>query len=631
MFEFLELEESVGKAWHRLVGSTSSMPRYPQAAVSFDDVKPVLATCFRGFGGETAAQLGPAHARASGHRLRLRQLVGLGEEKTAPAARDHGVVQLPPVIDLFPEIALNRDLYIWLAAFMAQMELTATDAKDALNADVAALDAAKRATRRTLQAFPGLTSRYAALCRGVLSGRRRGALPPVEQLVENEALAMLKAGAGLPIDCPPSIFPRSAPAGYQPLMPIPLWPRYEPRAEASSGSQPDEDTATTGDGLGAAGRYRADRETERGASDRSPFILNRFEKILAMAEMVNVDRPTDDNDEADRDAARDLDEITLGRRKERPSSKFRFDLDLPPEAVDPNAIEAEISYPEWNYRTGAYMPSYCRVVTAVASETESTVTSTEETRAHIRKVRRQFEMLRPRNEALKAQLDGAELDLDALVRRQTDLAAGGEGSDRIHLLSRPQGQDLAVTILVDVSLSTDAWHDDHRVLDVEKEALVVLAHGLSACGVNHSVLTFTSRRRAWVRIETVKDFGEPMSERVERRITGLKPGYYTRMGAAIRHAAAELSKQANRRKLLLVLTDGKPNDIDHYEGRFALEDSRKAVAEARRNGAAVFAVTVDKEAQSYLPVMFGRHGFTVVGDIGKLPRALPAIYRGLTR
>jgi nitric oxide reductase NorD protein len=96
MFEFLELEESVGKVWHRLVGSTSSMPRYPEAAVSFDAVKPVLATCFRAFGGETAAQLGPAHAKASGHRLRLRQLVGLGEEKTAQAARDRGAVQLPP-------------------------------------------------------------------------------------------------------------------------------------------------------------------------------------------------------------------------------------------------------------------------------------------------------------------------------------------------------------------------------------------------------------------------------------------------------------------------------------------------------------------------------------------------------
>jgi nitric oxide reductase NorD protein len=188
-----------------------------------------------------------------------------------------------------------------------------------------------------------------------------------------------------------------------------------------------------------------------------------------------------------------------------------------------------------------------------------------------------------------------------------------------------------VTILVDVSLSTDAWFDDHRVLDVEKEALSVLANGLAACGTNHSILTFTSRRRSWVRIETVKAFGEEMSGEVERRIASLKPGYYTRIGAAIRHASAELALQPNRSKLLLVLTDGKPNDIDHYEGRFALEDSRKAVSEGRRAGQAVFAVTIDKDARSYLPSMFGRNGFAIVGDIAKLPRALPAIYRGLTR
>ena len=103
------------------------------------------------------------------------------------------------------------------------------------------------------------------------------------------------------------------------------------------------------------------------------------------------------------------------------------------------------------------------------------------------------------------------------------------------------------------------------------------------------------------------------------------------MGASIRHASAKLSKQPSRSKLLLVLTDGKPNDIDHYEGRFALEDTRKSVVEATRAGQAVFAVTVDKDARSYLPSMFGRTGFAIVGDIARLPRVLPAIYRGLTR
>jgi nitric oxide reductase NorD protein len=631
MLEFLELEETVGKVWHRLVGSTSSLPRYPEHAMAFDEVKPFLATCFRGFGGERAAQLGPAHAKTSKHRLRIRQLVGLGEEKAAWATRDDGTVLLPPVVELFPDVALNRDLYVWLAAYMATMPLVGFAAFDPLNADLLALDAARTAVSQVLRSFPGLAPKYRRLCEALLKERGRGVLPAVEQLVENRIVGMLSAGAGSLAKHPPSIFPRSAPPGYQRMLVVPLWPAYEPRSEVLSGDADEDTDAGAVNASEGAGRFQGERASSRTTTDRSPFILNRFEKILAMAEMINVDRPTDDKDDDDKDAAKDLDEIKLGRRKERPSSKFRFDLDLPPEEVPSGSVDGDRTYPEWNYRKGGYMPSYCRVVCATASIDVETFVRSEESKSLVRKVRRQFEILRPRNEVLRAQLDGDELDLDAVVRMRTDVAAGGEGSDRIHLLSRPQGHDLAVTTLVDVSLSTDAWFDDHRVLDVEKEALSVLANGLAACGTNHSILTFTSRRRSWVRIETVKGFGEQMSGDVERRIASLNPGYYTRIGAAIRHASAELAKQPNRSKLLLVLTDGKPNDVDHYEGRFALEDSRRAVSEARRAGQAVFAVTVDKDARSYLPSMFGRNGFAIVGNIAKLPRALPAIYRGLTR
>lgn len=631
MFEVLELEETVGKLWHRLVGTTSSMPRHPSAGVSFDEVKPFIATCFRGFGGEAAAQLGPAHLCTARHRLRLRQLVGLGEEKTAEASRDAGTVRLPPVIDLFPERSLNRDLFLWLAAYMATMPLVERHVADPMQADLSALAAARLGVAGVLKAFPGLGGKYRALCRGLLSARRRGSLPPVEQLVENRIASMLGDGAGYPDNHPPAIFPRSAPAGYQPMLAVPLWPAFGARAEMRSGD-PDEDApAGATPAMDRTGRFQAERDGQRTTTDRSPFILNRFEKILAMAEMVNVDRPTDDKDDGDRDAARDLDEIRLGRRKERPSSRFRFDLDLPPEAVDETALTGEATYPEWNYRKGAYMPDHCRVVTQTAPADATGEACSDEQRSLIRRVRKQFEVLRPRNEMLRAQLDGNDLDLDAVVRMRADLAAGGEGTERVHLMSRPQGHDLAVSILVDVSLSTDAWFDNRRVLDVEKEALTVLAHGLSACGTNHSIVTFTSRRRSWIRMETIKDFGEAMSGDVERRITGLKPGYYTRIGAAIRHASAGLGRQPNRTKLLLVLTDGKPNDIDHYEGRFALEDSRKAVAEARRAGHSVFAVTVDRDARSYLPAMFGRNGYAIVGNIARLPQALPAIYRGLTR
>ncbi len=374
------------------------------------------------------------------------------------------------------------------------------------------------------------------------------------------------------------------------------------------------------------------REKDSAArAERSPFILNRFEKILAMAEMVNVDRPADDSDDHDASAADELDEMVLGERKGRPAAKFRFDLDLPPEALIHSAIEAELTYPEWDYRRGAYLKDHCRVVAGSGPSEEASQIPSEEMKALIRRVRRQFEAMRPRHEMLRAQVDGADLDLDAVVRSRTDLAASGECSDRIHLASRPQAHDLAVTLLVDVSLSTDAWFNDRRVLDVEKEALLVLAEGLAACGDMHSILSFTSRRRDWVRVETIKDFDEPMSTNVRHRIAALKPGYYTRMGAALRHATAKLAERPNRKHLLLVLTDGKPNDVDHYEGRFALEDTRRAVTEARRRGIHVFAVTVDQDAKIYVPALFGHHGYAVVPDIRRLPAVLPQIYRALVR
>ncbi|GAB1583067.1 nitric oxide reductase activation protein NorD [Phyllobacterium phragmitis] len=631
MLDFLELEETIGKIWHRLVGSTTSMPRYPGHAVTFDEMKPILACCFRGFGGEAAVQVSSAPARTSSHRLRLRQLIGVGEERVSQASRDLATVLVPPMIDLFPDRQLNRDLYIWLTAAMAVMERREPDGPDPLGRDLQRIDAAQRTVAGILAAFTGLRPVYRRLCAAVLQERARGTLPAVEQLVESKVISLLKRGAGLPDDTPPAIFPKAAPPGYQPMMGVPLWPEFRVREETKSDGEEFTDEAADIRPVESNARYMATRQNQdAGRPERSPFILNRFEKILAMAEMVNVDRPTDGDEETDGKAADDLDDVTLGRRKERPSSKFRFDLDLQPEMVDLSAIAAEFTYPEWDYRSARYLESHTRVLAVPATAVGEGRPQSDETLRLIRKVRRQFEIIRPCREMLKAQLDGTELDLDAVVRSRTDLAAGGQGSDRIRLASRPQTPDLATTILVDVSLSTDAWIANRRVLDVEKEALLVLARGLAACGSAHSILSFTSRRRSWVRIETVKDFSENVAGVVEDRIAGLKPGYYTRMGAAIRHAASELQKQPSRKKLLLVLTDGKPNDIDHYEGRFALEDSRRAVQETRRSGASVFAVTVDRDAQNYLPTLFGRHGFALVADISKLPVALPAIYRGLT-
>ncbi|MDU0340210.1 nitric oxide reductase activation protein NorD [Bosea rubneri] len=628
MLDFLELEETVGRFWHKLVGDTGSLAHHPQAAVSLAAMAPALAVCFRGFGGESGVRIVPARERAAPHRLNLRQRVGLGEERLAQALRASDSLQLPVEIAIFPEVALNRDLYVWLTACMARMTPQPVAETDPLQRDLALIALARDLVRDVLATFPGLAPTYARLAAATLADRRRQSLPATESKVEALITAQLR-GEELPIQS--EDWPVKAPPGYLPALDVPLWPLAS-AAKLARSRRRDEDRPlpATPHAAEEMKTYAASRdETAEAWSERSPFVLNRFETILAMSEMVAVDRPADDSEEHDPEAADELDDMVLSERKGRPASRFRFDLDLPPEAMDETVLAGPLTYPEWDFRSASYREDYCRVLSAIAGQEIAAPALDPATRALVRQVRRQFEALRPLREPQRSQIDGPDLDLDAVVRRQADLAAGGPGSDRIHIASRPQAHDLAVTTLMDVSLSTDSWFDDLRVLDVEKQALTVFAHGLAACGDHHEILTFTSRRRDWVRIETLKRFDEAMGPAVEARIAALKPGYYTRIGAAIRHAAAGLKARPDRRKLLLVLTDGKPNDIDHYEGRFAMEDTRMAVIEARRAGICVFAVTVDRESRAYIPYLFGRNGHAVVSKLERLPTALPAIYRAL--
>jgi nitric oxide reductase NorD protein len=238
--------------------------------------------------------------------------------------------------------------------------------------------------------------------------------------------------------------------------------------------------------------------------------------------------------------------------------------------------------------------------------------------------------LRPKRQILHGEPDGHDLDLSALVRDLADRRAGGPGTERVFVSSRTNARDLSLAVLMDVSLSTDAWLDGRRVLDVEKSALLALTHGLTACGDEHAVFTFTSRRRGWVNVSRVKDFDEDLNPKVIRRIQALKPGQYTRMGAAVRHVLAQIAERPQRHRLILILTDGKPNDIDHYEGRYGIEDTRKAIREAREAGIRVFGVTVDEHARDYFPYIFGRGAYAIFPSIARLPTALPAIYRQIT-
>jgi nitric oxide reductase NorD protein len=635
-----EPEEAIGRFWHRLVGAAASYPRYPEAAVAFRDVRGRLGVYYRALGGPGGVRLAAGAPTASRHRLSLRQRLGLGSEESLERARfDGDTLSLPERLDCFPDAALNRALYFWLAAWFVHAERPPA-AADPLRADVLALHAARAATLRVLADWPGLGADYERMARALRAARPRRPLTETEAGMEQVVLSLLGG------DAPQSDAGRTllaavlepgsahldalrAPRHYRPFLPVPLW--GEVLARERSGNRRSE---SGGGGASAAAdekRRRGRRRPLEQARRRDALILHRFEHLPMLSQMLNLSRNAEDDDlEAARQAAEALDEITVGGHDRPASTRLKLDLDLAPPEVDSGAAAGEHVYPEWDYTRRAYHPAYCRVREEIAPESGSDWKPDAAARRRIRRVRRQFEALRPRRQVFPAQADGDELDLNALVRSYADLRAGAEGSERVYLQARDAERDLAVAMLVDASLSTDSWIDNRRVLDVEKEALLCLSHGLTACGDSHALYAFTSRKRHDVSVLTLKDFDEPLDGRARRRIEALKPGYYTRMGAALRHVTARLAPRPNRHRLLLLLTDGKPNDADHYEGRYGVEDTRRAIHEARRAGLAVFGITVDTRARDYFPYLFGRGAYAIVGRIARLPAALPLIYRQLT-
>lgn len=646
LLRWLEPEEGIGRLWHRWAGGIRSYPDHPGAAVTLREIAPTLAVLFRLAGADPASEVAAISARDSHHRLGLRQRLGTERETLELAQRRESGLLLPARIGLFASAAENRDLYLWLAVHSAALAPAAA-ADDPLERDLTWLRSALRDARRTCEDFPGLAARYDSLCRSLLTLRPERRLPPVEADLE----AAIRAALGGPV--PESerahVFLRiiegvdapgtglAAPRGYRGFLPVPLWPRFtaEPTgAEVAA----DEDANTSPDAQQTAGEAR--RQARRKRQDQTerddPLVFNRFEKMLSFAEMVNVNRAVDDEeDEEAAKTAEQLEEIVLSRHRQSSSARLQMALDLHRGGESDAPLAAGLRYAEWDFRRRAYLPDHCAVQLDEHDEEKAPGdTGGLDTRRQIRRVRRQFEALRPRRVLLRGQRDGDALDLDAVVRALCDRAASGWAapgceSDRLFLQSRALDRDMAVATLVDRSLSTDAWVNDRRVIDVEREALLVFAHGLDAAGDEHAIYSFTSRRRQRVSVTRLKAWDDPVDTRLERRIAALSPGHYTRMGAAIRHLCAELKQRPQRHRLLLLLTDGKPNDSDYYEGPYAIEDSRRAVQEARRQGIRVFAVTVDREFQAYLPRIFGRGGYAVVHRVEHLPQALPAIYRQL--
>ncbi len=639
-FEPWEPEESVGKLWHAFASRLDAPEVHDGAAVGLDEVGGRLAVFFRGLGGASSVEIKPVAPESSRHRLSLRRRFGATEDRVSRSSFDGEALRLPERIADFPQRDANLSLYFWLTACAAHAPDPIAE-QDPLRADLRSLAAAQKMTRDTLAGCEGLCPLYNGLARACLSLRKDRNLPAWEAAVERVIQALLggetaldaRAAQLLPAlrEADADLAAYQDPRGYRPYMPVPLWPDLRPlvRSERTELVTPETEGPPQ---EGREGTFRAQRKKADQADRRDSLILHRFEAVLAWAEFLNLNRRVEDDDlDSAKKALDDQDEIGLGQISRAPATRLKLHLDLAPEDVNIERLSGKFTYPEWDTRSGSYLTDHCRVLASDATPSAEPAPYANDPRAQrrIRAVKRQFEALRPRRVVLPAQPDGDDLDLEAAVRSQVELRATGRGSNRIWRATRPEARDLAVSILLDVSRSTESAVTGRAVIDIEREALTALAWGLAACGDDCAIHAFSSLRRDRVYLRRCKDFCEPMNANIEARIAGLRPGFYTRLGAAVRHVSADLARQTRQRRLLLVITDGKPNDLDHYEGHHGIEDSRMAIREARRAGQSVFGVTVDAKGKPWFSRIFGRGGYAVIPDPDRLTTALPEIYRHL--
>jgi nitric oxide reductase NorD protein len=286
-----------------------------------------------------------------------------------------------------------------------------------------------------------------------------------------------------------------------------------------------------------------------------------------------------------------------------------------------------IPYDEWDYRRHGYRKDWCslreRVLNGVKSDfVERTL---DKHRGPFLKIRRQFEMMRTSEHFARRRRYGDDLDLDAIVDSMGDRRAGLPPSERLFVRLIRDQRSVFSNFLVDMSNSTEGW-----VGECIKEALVLLCAAMEIVGDTYGIYGFSGMRRMRSEVYTIKDAEHPYDSGVRQRLAAIAPKEYTRMGPPIRHMIEKFRDVDARSRLLLILSDGKPEDYDDYKGQYAIEDTRKALAEARGRGIHTYCITIDRESHDYLEHLFGKGNYTFIKNIDQLPARLTEIYRLLT-
>jgi nitric oxide reductase NorD protein len=393
-------------------------------------------------------------------------------------------------------------------------------------------------------------------------------------------------------------------------------------------------------------------------------VYDLFQSVIPVDDSVQqVEVPEDETESDDDSAAERMKQRQGERTPERRDARELFNAwnDPSPEgdpdeltgaeawsdAETPEQVLAEgevaYNYDEWDRELTDHRLGWCRVVEKKVKHGDRNFVdlTKERHKGVISSIRHQFQLMKPENLTRVAnEVDGEEFDLNAVIDYVIDRRADGHQSERIYTKRLRRRRDVAVSFLLDQSSSTARTIGRHplqpytrpgrRIIEIEKEGLVLMSEALEAVGDVYSINGFTSEGRRNVKFYVVKDFNEKYNDEVKRRIGGITYQNNTRLGAAIRHATAKLAKQDARTRLLIVLSDGRPYDHDYGDARYAREDTREALRQAKNEGITPFCITIDRESEAELRDLYGEVGYTIIDDVLSLPERLPGIYRRLT-
>jgi nitric oxide reductase NorD protein len=361
-------------------------------------------------------------------------------------------------------------------------------------------------------------------------------------------------------------------------------------------------------------------------------LTHNFEKVETAEEFSGVWRDFDGEDNL-KEHENALDELNMKytvRVDDPVHSVYQADFIENATVSESQDVEAEdhfIMYDEWDYSKKAYRPDFCKLFPRKELKSDSAYyhATINQYSSILNGLRKLLKNVDNKYRQQRRQTQGAEFDIDSVMDLFTDVHSGHTPSDKIYISNRKKEKDISILLLLDISLSSDGYSAGNRIIDVEKQVSILFGEILQEFNIDFSINCFYSKTRNYSTYITVKGFEDNWNSS-RFNIGAVEPGGYTRIGTALRHSGELLNNRNTKNKWLILLSDGKPNDYDKYEGKYGIQDIRQALRELNQKDINSYALAIEASAKYYLPQMFGNNHYQILSSPVELLSSLVLLY-----